>query len=226
MTPPGGDRLDPSGLGRPPLGSLLRVLVITDSAAAAPRPVEEVVREALAGGARAIQLRAKKATGRELLGMARRLRGLTKSSGALLIVNDRMDVALAASADGVHLGAEDLSVAAVKTAAPPGFLVGFSTDDPEEAVRAEAEGADYLGCGAVWATSTKDVGDEAIGIDRLDQVCRTVRIPVVAIGGITPARALEVARTRAAGVAVVGAVMAAADPRAVVSALLEPFLRR
>jgi thiamine-phosphate pyrophosphorylase len=141
-------------------------------------------------------------------------------------VNDRLDVALAAGADGAHLGADDLPLEAARRVTPPDFLLGYSTDDPDAARRAEAEGADYLGCGAVWRTSSKAVGDEAIGIDRLDQVSRAVRIPVVAIGGITRARASDVARTRAAGVAVIGAVMDAADARAATAALLAPFLNR
>jgi thiamine-phosphate pyrophosphorylase len=202
------------------------VLVITDESLAAPRAVDLVVRQAIEGGARAIQLRAKAMPARELLIAARRLLDVTRPSRALLVVNDRADVALAAGADGVHLGPDDLPVTAVRKAASRGFLIGFSTDDPEEARRAEADGADYLGCGAVWSTGTKDVGGEAIGVDRLDEVAHAVSIPVLAIGGVTLERAREVARTRAAGVAVVGALMRAEDPRATAASLLEPFLTR
>jgi thiamine-phosphate pyrophosphorylase len=213
-------------LDRRILVQALRVLVITDERLAAPRPVDLVVRQAIAGGARAVQLRAKAMGARDLLVEAQRLLDITRREGALLFVNDRADVALAVGADGVHLGPDDPPVAAVRGAAPPGFLIGFSTDDPVEARRAEADGADYLGCGAVWSTGTKNVGEEAIGLDRLDEVARAVGIPVLAIGGVTPERAREVARTRAAGVAVVGAVMRAEDPAAVTASLLEPFLER
>jgi thiamine-phosphate pyrophosphorylase len=208
------------------LGQALRLIVITDSKLAAPRPLEQVVREALAAGARAIQLRDKTASAVQLLQTALTLRRLTREAHALLFVNDRVDVALAAGADGAHLGPDDLPLEAARRLAPPDFLLGYSTDDPDAARRAEAEGADYLGCGAVWRTSSKAVGDEAIGIARLDQVSRAVRIPVVAIGGVTQERASEVADTRAAGVAVIGAVMGAADPRAAAAALLAPFLNR
>jgi thiamine-phosphate pyrophosphorylase len=208
------------------LWKALRLVVITDFKLAAPRPLEHVVREALAAGARAIQLRDKTASTAQLLNTALTLRQVTHEAYALLFVNDRLDVALAAGADGVHLGPDDVPLEAARRVAPPGFLLGYSTDDPDAARRAEAEGADYLGCGAVWRTSSKVVGDEAIGLDRLDQVSRAVRIPVVAIGGVTAERARAVALTRAAGVAVIGAVMEAPDPRAAASELLEPFLNR
>jgi thiamine-phosphate pyrophosphorylase len=117
-------------------------------------------------------------------------------------------------------------VAAVRGCVPRDFLVGFSTDDPELARRAVADGADYLGCGAVYATGTKVEAGAVIGVDRLDRVARAVEVPVVAIGGVTPARAPELARTAAAGVAVIGAIMSAADPAAAVRELLAPFAAR
>ena len=209
-----------------PLAERLRLIVITDAALAAPRSVLEVVAAALAGGAPAIQLRDKAASAGELLTTARALRELTRPAGALLFVNDRMDVALAAGADGVHLGPDDLPVAAVRRCAPPGFLIGYSTDDPESARRAVREGADYLGCGAVYPTGSKPDAGAVIGLERLDEVARAVAAPVVAIGGVTPARAREVATTGAAGVAVIGAVMGAPDPAGAAAALLAPFRAR
>ena len=201
----------------------LRLVVITDRALCRPRSVEDVVEAALAAGVRAIQLRCKEASARDLLQSARRLRELARSWGALLIVNDRVDVALAAGADGVHAGPDDLPVAELRRAAPPPFLVGCSTDDPEAARAAEAAGADYIGCGAVWATTSKDVQGEAIGVARLAEVVRAVRIPVVGIGGITMERVAEVARSGAAGVAVIGAVMSAGDPEQAARDLLTTF---
>jgi thiamine-phosphate pyrophosphorylase len=162
-----------------------------------------------------------------LLRQALRLRRLTDRWGALLFINDRFDVALAAGADGVHLGPEDLPVAEVRRAAPPGFLIGHSTDIPEVAGQAEADGADYIGCGAVFPTSTKkDVG-AVIGVPGLDSVATSVNIPVVGIGGIEPDGAARIAReSRAAGVAVIGVVMGSPHPGDVVRELLRPFQGR
>ncbi len=199
---------------------------MTDRALAGSRNVADVVRSALAAGAPAVQLRDKEAGAAALLEQARELLVLVRRHGALLFVNDRLDVALAAGADGVHLGPDDLPVAAVRARAPRGFLIGYSTDDPERARGAEAEGADYIGCGAVFGTSTKPDAGDVIGIRRLDEVARAVHVPVIGIGGITPERAFEVAATRAAGIAVVGAVMAAPDPGEAVRLLLAPFAAR
>jgi thiamine-phosphate pyrophosphorylase len=202
------------------------LIVLTDRALAAPRDVIEVIAAALAAGAPAIQLRDKGADAAALTEAARTLRVLTRRHGALLFVNDRVDVALAVGADGVHLGPDDLPVAAVRPTVPKGFLVGYSTDDPDQARRAVAAGAEYIGCGTVYGTSTKADAGEAIGLARLDEVARSVSVPVVAIGGITPERAVDVAGTRAAGVAVVGAVMSATDPGEAVRRLLAPFPAR
>lgn len=210
----------------PSLRDDLRLIVITDREAAGARDVVAVVEAALRGGARTIQLREKDAGAGAAAETARRLRPLTRRWDARLIVNDRFDVALASDADGVHLGPDDLPVAAVRAAAPEGFVIGHSTDDPDVARSAEAEGADYIGCGAVYGTASKAVGDEAIGPGRLDEVARAVSIPVVGIGGIDPRGAREVAGTAAAGVAVIRAVMAGGDPEAAARALLEPFVRR
>lgn len=197
----------------------LRLIVITDVALAAPHTVRDVVAAALDAGAPAVQLRDKNAPASTLLEEARELLTLVRRYGALLFINDRVDVALAAGADGVHLGPDDLPVSAARRIAPD-LLIGYSTDNPERAREAERDGADYIGCGAVFGTSTKDVGEEAIGISRLNQVADAVGIPVVGIGGITTSNAGEVAASRAAGVAVVGAVMAASDPAHAVRELL------
>ena len=202
----------------------LRLIVITDRGAAAPRAVRGIVAAALAAGAPAIQLRDKDATAAELLQQTSELLPLVRARGARLFVNDRLDVALAAGADGVHLGPDDLPVVVARRIAPPGFFIGYSTDDPRLARDAERDGASYIGCGAVFGSPTKhDTADEHIGTARLDEVARAVTIPVVGIGGITADNVAEVAATRAAGAAVVSAIMSAPDPAAMTRQLLHAF---
>jgi thiamine-phosphate pyrophosphorylase len=204
----------------------LRLVVITDRALAAPREVAQVVTAALAGGARAIQLRNKGDSARTLFEVGTELRAVTKQAGALLFVNDRVDVALAIEADGVHLGPDDPPVAAVRAIAPDSFLIGYSTDDPKVAREAIAAGADYIGCGAVYPTATKSDAGDVIGLRGLSEVAAAVTTPVVAIGGITVERASDVAEAGASGMAVVGAIMQAPDPGAVTGSLLRAFARR
>lgn len=209
----------------PPPAVDLRLIVITDGALAAPRTVIDVVRSALRAGAPAIQLRDKQATARELLEQATILRALTGQHGALLFINDRLDVALAAQADGVHLGPRDIPLAAARNAAPLPFLIGVSTDDPEAAAHAQQDGASYIGCGAVFGTSSKDVGGEVIGTALLQRVVEAVRIPVVGIGGIDESNVGAVAASGAAGAAVIGAVMKAVEVERTVRTLLKAFPR-
>ena len=214
----------------PHLADRLRLIVITDEELVWPRALSDVVRVALAAGAPTIQLRLKGASARELLVAALTLIPIVRSAGGLFIVNDRLDVALAAGADGVHLGPDDPSVldaraVAAETlgAAADGFILGYSVDTPDAAARAEAEGADYLGVGAVYATANKSDAGDIIGLEGLKQVVEAVSIPVVAIGGITPERANAVAETGACGTAVIGAVMGSREPAEAVRALLSPL---
>jgi thiamine-phosphate pyrophosphorylase len=203
----------------------LKLIVITDAAQARPRTIADVVRAALQAGAPAVQLRDKSADARALFEQAVALRTLTREYGALLFINDRLDVALAARADGVHLGPDDMPPEAARRAAPPPFLIGWSTDDPEHARRAEAAGIDYLGTGAVFGTASKDVAGQRIGPEGLRRVVESVRIPVVGIGGVDERNVSEVAATGAAGSAVISAVMASRDVPKTVATLLAPFQR-
>ena len=130
-------------------------MILTDPQPACGRPLLDVVAACLEAGATTIQLRDKAATGADLLALSRRLLELTRAAGALLIVNDRLDVALACEADGVHLGPDDIPVRAARGLAPPGFIIGSSSDDEEIACRMVAEGANYLGVGAVYGTRSK-----------------------------------------------------------------------
>jgi thiamine-phosphate pyrophosphorylase len=197
--------------------------MITSEDLAGPNDVVNVVQQALSAGAPSIQLRAKEATARELTAMVQVLLPSVRAAGSLLFVNDRLDVALAAGADGVHLGPDDLPVRDVRSTVADDFIVGYSTDDPEEAAQAQADGADYLGSGTVYATTNKSDPGEVIGVEGLRRVVEAVSIPVVGIGGITPDRAEAVAETGASGIAVIGAVMSAADPGDAVRRLMAPF---
>lgn len=188
----------------------LRVYVITDRTFRG-RSHEDVARAALVGGATVLQLRDKQASGRELVGWARQLRALTRRARVTFLVNDRVDVALAADADGAHVGDEDLPVADARRLLGPGRVVGASAGTVEEALRAQQEGADYLGVGPVFPTATKADAGTAIGLEGLRRIASAVRIPVVGIGGITADNAAEVIRAGAAGVAVISAVAGADD---------------
>lgn len=206
----------------PELRSALRLMIITDRELAGERGWFAVTEAALVAGATAVQLRDKHATSRELLEMALALRPLVERHGALFLVNDRFDVALAAEAHGVHLGDDDLPVAEVRRAVAADFVIGRSADTEEAARAAEAQGADYLGVGSVFGTQTKkEVLGEVIGTEQLGRVARAVSIPVIGIGGVSATNAAAVAATGAAGMAVVSAVMAAPDPGAATRSLLE-----
>lgn len=199
----------------------LRLMILTHPAPATGRPLEDVVAECLAAGATAVQLRDKKAPDDELYEQAVGLADLAHEHEALLIVNDRFDVALAAGADGVHLGPEDLPVEVVRLHAGDDLLIGYSTDSPVAGLLAAEAGADYLGVGAVYGTGSKPgLEDEAVGPDRVGEVLHSAGLPGVGIGGITPENAAAVFAT-GAGVAVLSAVMHAEQPGQVVSRLLE-----
>ncbi len=196
-------------------------LCVITSADVAGRTHEEVAAAALAGGATILQLRDKRMSAASLYQVACRLRELTRRAGVPLIVNDRVDVALAADADGVHLGPDDLPLGAARKVLGPRRIIGASVDTVAQAIRAEHDGADYLGVGPVFPTATKADAGAPVGVERVAAIVRAVGIPVVGIGGITPANAAEVIRAGAAGVAVISAVAAAADMAAAARALLE-----
>jgi thiamine-phosphate pyrophosphorylase len=204
----------------PDLRDRLSLIVITDPGCGEGRTIVDVVRAALRGGAPSIQLRGKEQPAREQVALARALLEETRAAGALLWVNDRLDVALAAGADGVHLGQDDLPVEAARRIVPPGFLVGISAETPELALAAQRGGADYVGAGPVYETGSKADAGTAVGCERIARVAAAVRIPVVGIGGISAGNAGEVVRAGAAGVAVISAVMRAPDPQAATRALL------
>lgn len=198
----------------------LSLIVVTDPECGNGRSIIDVVRAAVRGGAPAIQLRDKHGDARDTLELARRLLEETRAGGALLFVNDRVDIALAAGADGAHVGDDDLPVDAVRAIAPDGFLIGRSVDDVAGARAARDAGADYLGVGPVFDTPSKLDAGPVTGVDGVRQVCRSVEIPVVAIGGVGADNAKEIAEAGAAGIAVIRAVMQASDPTAAATALV------
>jgi thiamine-phosphate pyrophosphorylase len=195
----------------------IETYLVTQADLSAGRTTPEIVDGALAGGIDAVQVREKDRGAREQLAVARELREPTAEAGVPLIVNDRVDVARAADADGVHLGDDDLPVAAAREVLGEEAIVGRSVSLVEDAVEAERAGADYLGVGAVYATGSKDdIDDEeyAIGLDRVEAIADAVDIPIVGIGGITADNADDVAAAGADGVAVITAITDAADPAA------------
>ncbi len=173
----------------------------------------------LEAGARILQLRLKDAPSRDFLAAARTIVGLCRARGALMIVNDRADIARLAEADGVHVGQDDLPVAAARAIVGAGRIVGVSTHDVEQARTAEAAGADYIGFGAIYPGGLKNVAN-AQGLERLRAVRSAVRIPIVAIGGITEATAPAVLAAGANAVAIISDVARAADPGAKARALI------
>ncbi|EKP95201.1 thiamine phosphate synthase [Thermaerobacter subterraneus] len=226
----GGARLPlPAGIpaggadpARPATG-LLKVYFIYDLGlvgTADPAPLLEPV---LAAGVRAVQFRAKAAADRVAYELAEAARRITARYGALLVVNDRLDLGLAVGADGLHVGQDDLPAEVVRRLWPEGLL-GVSVRSPEEARAAEAAGADYVGAGALRSTSTKDDA-RVIGLKGLKAVVAATRLPVVAIGGITLDDLPALRGAGLAGVAVASAIARAADPGGAAAAFVQRWDR-
>lgn len=161
------------------------------------------VQFAVDAGVDVVQIRERDLDARELSDLVRDVVALTRGTATRVVMNDRVDVALACGADGVHLRADSIPPHAVRRLAPPVFLIGRSVHSAAEA-RDEAEGADYLIAGTVWSTSSKPAAHRLLGVDGLRAIVAATRVPVLAIGGVTLARAGEVAVTGAAGVAAIG----------------------
>jgi thiamine-phosphate pyrophosphorylase len=183
--------------------------------------LEETVEECLAAGLRAVQLREKDLGPRDLLSLARKMRELTSRHGARLFVNDRADVALAVGADGVHRTGTSLPVSSLRSISPPGVLIGASVHSVADARVSEPEGADFLFFGPVYDTPSKRRYGPPQGLAVLERVASAVRLPVFAIGGVTPERVAELRRAGAAGVAAIGAVLGQERPGDAVKAFLD-----
>ena len=185
----------------------------------------ELAKKLCAGGARLLQLRVKDLPTREFLPIAHEVRLICQQAGCLLIINDRADVALAVEADGVHVGQEDLPLVAARKVLGPHKIIGVSTHDAEQAVTAERGGADYIGFGPVFGTSTKATGYSARGLEQLREIRALVRLPIVAIGGITADRASSVVAVGADAVAMISDLVLADDVTDKVRGTLEKLKR-
>jgi thiamine-phosphate pyrophosphorylase len=172
----------------------------------------ELASMALAGGADMIQLRKKNAAGRELFGWAIRIQELCREQGAVFIINDRVDIALAMQADGVHLGQNDLPVEAARSVLGPEAVIGISVSTLSEATSASRNGASYLGLGHIFPTGSKVKSGSSLGTETIRNIAGSVRLPVLAIGGITAENASEVILAGASGIAVIAAVSGAENP--------------
>ena len=186
---------------------LLRLMAITDDARDGADGLVVRALAAVRGGTTLVQLRLKHATARETVEIAR---ALVTALPVPLIVNDRFDIALAAGAAGVHLGADDLPVAAVRAVVPKDFIIGASAGNDAEA--ALIAGADYVGIGPVYGSASKLDAGPAIGVPEFARLAALVRIPAVAVGGITPRNARAIFEAGGAGVAVIRAIFADSDP--------------
>ena len=193
-----------SSLVLPPLYAIL------DPEQTQGRAAEDALRQLLAGGAAIVQLRVKTMAPRNFLELARFARAETRAHGCKLIINDRVDVALACDADGVHLGQDDLPLAAGRKLVGQ-KIVGISTHDIEQARDAERNGADYIGFGPMFGTTTKNTGYAARGVEMLGKIRAAVKLPIVAIGGINEQNVTQVWQAGADSAAIISDLLGAAD---------------
>lgn len=206
--------------GRPPVD--FNLYLITDRTALAPGlRLAEVVRTACAAGVRAVQLRERDLSARELYLLAGQLLEITHATGARLLINDRIDVALAVEADGVHLGGHSLPVAAARRLLGPDRLLAVSTHHLDEVLVAHRDGADFVTFGPVFATPSKAVYGAPQGLEALRRVCAASSLPVFALGGIDPRNLSQVMACGAQGAAMIRAVFAAEDSGAQAAQLLD-----
>lgn len=194
------------------------IYLVTDDGCLQGRALIDCVREALEGGVTLVQYRAKTASSAEMYAEALQLKALCDSFKVPLIINDRLDIAMAVGAAGVHLGQDDLPCAAARKLLGEDYIIGVSAHNPAEAKAALQSGADYLGCGAVFGTATKaDV--KKLGTEGLAAICKAKGLPVVGIGGVTADNYREVRAAGADGAAIVSGILAQPDIRATVEAI-------
>jgi thiamine-phosphate pyrophosphorylase len=194
--------------------------VILDRQASGGRRLDELLDAVLAGGCRLVQLREKTMPLAGLLPIAQALRRRCREAGALFIVNDRVDLALAVEADGAHVGQDDLPAREARRLLPPPMILGVSTHNPDQARRARDDGADYVAVGSMFPTGSK-IGFELVGPELVRRVRANIPVPLVAIGGITRDNVGQVIEAGADAVAVISAIGSAQDPAAAVRGFLE-----
>jgi thiamine-phosphate pyrophosphorylase len=194
--------------------------VVLDRTAARGRDLDSLLAAVIDGGCRMVQLREKEWPSGRLLPLARRLRDRCQSAGVTFIVNDRVDVAVAVEADGVHVGQDDLPARLARSFLTEGMVLGVSTHDVEQARAARDDGADYVAVGSMFQTATKP-DFQLVGPALIRKLRGEIRVPLIGIGGITHDNVADVVRAGADGVAVISAVCAAPDPGAATRRFLE-----
>lgn len=198
--------------------------LVTDSKLVRERKLEDVVEEAISGGVTLVQLREKNISSLEFYNLAQSIKKVTSSYKVPLIINDRLDIALAVDADGIHIGQNDLPCEVVRKFLEKDKIVGVSAHNLSEALKAEKKGATYLGCGAVFSTLTKtDVS--VLKKEELKKIKEVVSIPIVAIGGINEKNVLDLSNTNIDGIAVVSAIIGKNDVRSASQKMKEKFYK-
>jgi thiamine-phosphate pyrophosphorylase len=198
-----------------------RLHVLTDTVLQDRFSHLELARMAVEGGADVIQFRQKQGSTRDMIETARGMKRICEEGGAVFVVNDRVDVALASEAHGVHLGQDDFPIPLARDLLGPDCIIGGSAATPEEAWTCLEAGADYVGFGPVYPTSSKDDAGPVSGLDLLKEIVDTLSIPIVAIGGITAENAAAVMKAGAYGVAVISSVCCQEDPRKAAGEILD-----
>lgn len=199
--------------------------LVTDRSLSRGRSIEEIVSGAVRGGVTCVQLREKHCSTREFVRQARSLQPILSKYNIPLIINDRLDVALAVGADGVHLGQSDMHIGDARRLMGKKIIIGISAENLDDAIVAEKEGADYIGMSPVFATETKTDTAAPLGLDGIRQIRKVVKIPLVGIGGIHAANLREVVWAGADGVAVVSAIVSADCPETAASELKSLLLQ-
>lgn len=204
----------------------LSLYLVADVEFAAGRDLAYLAGEAVLGGVTIVQLRAKGLETREFLELANRMAAALKRCSVSLIINDRIDIALACGAEGVHLGQDDMPLDKARQLLGKSKIIGVSVNTLKEAQEAERQGADYVGLGPIYATTTKDTDLPALGPEGIRRMRPKIGIPIIAIGGINVDNATNVMRAGAAGIAVVSAILDAPDARKAAAELKKRILPR
>lgn len=207
------------------MSNISGIYIITDALLRPQRTHAQIAAAACKGGATIVQLRDKKASDSQFYNWAVEIREITRAHNVLFVINDRVDIATAVGADGINIGQTDMPVSAARKVLPKSAFIGVSCSNMQETMRAQADGADYIGFGPVYCTTTKEDAAEETGLDTLRKVVESVSIPVVAIGGINHSNAADVAATGVQSISVVSAVVCADDMVEATASLVKAFNR-